>query len=136
MRKKADNERHVEAVCMGLRKGERHDVKVLGSLTIEGNTEKRQTCLCSTINFSLCGALVETGSEIPDGALLKYRFYIPGMTDPVMIVGEVVRTAHKAQAHAGHGHLSRLNRYGIVFLDMTVEDRLAVRGYLARERRH
>lgn len=134
MRKKADNERHAEAVCMGLRKGERHDVKVLGSLTIEGNTEKRQTCLCSTVNFSLCGALVETGSDIPDGALLKYRFYIPGMTDPVMIVGEVVRTAHKAQAQAGHS--SRLNRYGIVFLDMTVEDRLAVRGYLARERRH
>lgn len=135
MRKKADNERHAETICMGLRKGERHDVKVLGSLTIEGNTEKRQTCLCSTVNFSLCGALVETGSEIPDGALLKYRFYIPGMTDPVMIVGEVVRSAHKA-AQTSHGHATRLNRYGIVFLDMTVEDRLAVRGYLVRERRH
>lgn len=114
----------------------RHILQILARLTIDRGNGNEESFFCNTVNISLSGAFVETGAAIPIGSLLKYSFCIPGIKTPLNITGEIVRSeGSPAMAHYGHpsGTQSaqrRLNRYGIMFLDMKEEDRRVMEGYL------
>lgn len=110
-----------------LSRADRYDLKVLGKISLDKSDGKGESYICNTINISLSGALVETGSQIPVGSLLKYSFSIPGFQIPVNIIGEVVR----GDASGAGGSLPEkarrtLNRYGIIFLDLSEEDKKAM----------
>ncbi|MEK7774134.1 MAG: PilZ domain-containing protein [Deltaproteobacteria bacterium] len=114
----------------------RHVLQILARLTIDRGNNNEESFFCNTVNISLSGAFVETGAAIPIGSLLKYAFCIPGIKTPLNITGEIVRS-EGSPAMAQHGHSSgmqsaqrRLNRYGIMFLDMKEEDRRVMEGYL------
>ena len=111
-----------------LARADRYDLKVLGKISLEKDDGKGESYICNTINISLSGALVETGSQIPVGSLLKYSFSIPGFQIPVNIIGEVVRGDSEAHSLPEKKEKSRraLNRYGIIFLDLNEEDKKAM----------
>lgn len=112
-----------------LSRADRYDLKVLGKISLEKDDGKGESYICNTINISLSGALVETGSQIPLGSLLKYSFSIPGFQIPVNIIGEVVRGDGNVQGSLpDKTDKSRrsLNRYGIIFLDLSEEDKKAM----------
>ncbi len=111
-----------------LARADRYDLKVLGKISLEKDDGKGESYICNTINISLSGALVETGSQIPVGSLLKYSFSIPGFQIPVNIIGEVVRGDSAANLLPEKTDKSRrsLNRYGIIFLDLSEEDKKAM----------
>lgn len=111
-----------------LSRADRYDLKVLGKISLEKDDGKGESYICNTINISLSGALVETGSQIPVGSLLKYSFSIPGFQIPVNIIGEVVRGDGNVHGLPDKSDKSRraLNRYGIIFLDLSEEDKKAM----------
>lgn len=121
-----------------LSRADRFELQILARLTIEENGGGGETYLCNTLNISLSGALVETGSMIPIGSLLRYSFSVPGVNRTVDITGEVVRdernsfAARKARpdGEAEPANARKLIKYGIMFLDMKDEDRLVIEGYL------
>jgi PilZ domain-containing protein len=110
-----------------LSRADRYDLKVLGKISLDSEDGKGESYICNTINISLSGALVETGSQIPVGSLLKYSFSIPGFQIPVNIIGEVVRGENTGGLPEKSGKSRRsLNRYGIIFLDLSEEDKKAM----------
>lgn len=116
-----------------LTRAERYNVQVLGRITLESNDGKGESYICNTINVSLSGALVETGSLIPMGSLLKYAFCMPGFTIPVNVIGEVVRGERDdEEERKSRTKAQKLYRYGIIFLDMREEDKKAMESYLIR----
>lgn len=118
-----------------LTRSERYNVQVLGRITLESNDGKGESYICNTINVSLSGALVETGSLIPMGSLLKYSFCMPGFTIPVNVIGEVVRGEKEYEDERkgkSRNKVQKLYRYGIIFLDMKEEDKKAMESYLIK----
>ncbi len=120
-------------------RAERYDLRILGSIVLENPGMDEEKFLGNTVNISLSGALVETGREFPMGSLLKYRFKIPGVEKTFDFTAEVVRKAAyndsgvergMAESDANGPERQHLNLYGIRFLDMEVEDRSAIAGYL------
>lgn len=142
-----------------LSRADRFDIQILGNITLEKDGGREESYICNTVNVSLSGALVETGSVIPVGSLLKYTFRMPGFSVPVNVIGEVVRGIrdtvdvpfpdekpkdgkHKKTAKAKDPDrdcavegIKKLNRYGIIFLDMNEQDKLALEIYLVQNRK-
>lgn len=114
-----------------LSRADRYEIQILGKVTIENDTGANETYLCNTVNVSLSGAFVETGSAIPVGSLLKYSFSIPGFNISVNLIGEVVRGEAEANTSRNKG----LNRYGIIFLDMKEDDKIALESFLLQAKR-
>lgn len=123
-----------------LTRAERLELQILGKLTLEKSAGPGESFLCNTLNISISGALVETGSMIPVGSLLKYSVSLPGFDRSFDIMGEVVRGERKAapagsQSQAADEAKSRkLIRYGIMFLDLGEEDRKAIEGFFIQAR--
>ena len=125
----------VEKRYKKLTRAERYDVQVLGRITLESSDGKGESYICNTLNVSLSGALVETGSLIPMGSLLKYSFCMPGFTIPVNVIGEVVRGEkddEDERKSKPRVKVQKMYRYGIIFLDMRDEDKKAMESYLIR----
>ncbi len=143
-----------------LSRADRYDIQILGNITLDKDGEKQESYICNTVNVSLSGALVETGSLIPVGSLLKYTFRMPGFSVPVNVIGEIVRGVRDAaqvpaaggkpkgrgrpkkakkdevpDGKASGGRDKKLNRYGIIFLDMSEQDKLALEIYLVQNRK-
>jgi len=133
-----------------LSRADRYDVQILGNISLEKDGEKQESYICNTLNVSLSGALVETSSRIPVGSLLKYTFRMPGFSVPVNVIGEIVRGVRDAppadnEKPKGRGRRKKtpeaaaapkkLNRYGIIFLDMSEQDKLALEIYLVNNRK-
>lgn len=120
-----------------LARADRYNLHILGKITLEKDDGTQgESYICNTINVSISGALVETGSQIPVGALLKYSFSIPGFNLPVSLIGEVVRGESPAakEEKEEKEEKRKLTRYGIIFLDMKDDDKLALQSYLAQAR--
>lgn len=127
-----------------LSRASRHNLQILGKITVEKDgASEEESYTCNTINISLSGALVETGSVIPLGSLLKYSFCMPGFTIPVNLIGEVVRGERDSSAElpqklkpaAGEYEEvehRKINRYGIIFLDMNEKDKKAMENYFLK----
>lgn len=121
-----------------LARAERLDTQILGRLSLEKGSGPAETFLCNTINISTSGALVETGSMIPVGSLIRYTVSLPGSDRAFEITGEVVRGERRPQQPPGARQLQaadseprKLIRYGIMFLDLKEEDRRAIDVYYA-----
>ncbi|GMR05414.1 MAG: hypothetical protein BMS9Abin24_233 [Thermodesulfobacteriota bacterium] len=136
-----------------LSRADRYDIQILGNITLEKDGEKQESYICNTVNVSLSGALVETSSLIPVGSLLKYTFRMPGFSVPVNVIGEIVRgvrdpaaaaKADKEKPKRGRKKKKpeveaapkKINRYGIIFLDMNEQDKLALEIYLVQKRKN
>jgi len=133
-----------------LSRADRYDVQILGNISLEKDGEKQESFICNTVNVSLSGALVETSSVIPVGALLKYTFRMPGFSVPVNVIGEIVRGVRdpvgavaekprkgrkKKKTEEPEAAPKKLNRYGIIFLDMNEQDKLALEIYLVQNKK-
>jgi len=123
-----------------LTRAERLELQILGKLTLEKSAGPGESFLCNTLNISTSGALVETGSMIPIGSLLKYSVSFPGFDRNFDIMGEVVRGERKGimarsdRAQPGESEARKLIRYGIMFLDLKEEDRKAIEGFFIQAR--
>jgi hypothetical protein len=125
-----------------LMRAERLEFQILGKLTLEKNAAPGESFLCNTLNISTSGALVETGSMIPIGSLLKYSVNFPGFDRTFDIMGEVVRGERKVQGakkdkssqNGIEAEPRKLIRYGIMFLDLKEEDRNAIEGFFSQAR--
>ncbi|HEY4708143.1 MAG TPA: PilZ domain-containing protein [Thermodesulfobacteriota bacterium] len=117
-----------------LLRADRFELQILGRLKLEGSTAPAESCLCNTINISTTGALVETGFVVPLGALIKYSFTLPGTEKSLEVTGEVVRGEASAESprrvRPGIETPRKLQRYGIMFLDLTDSDRKAIEEFL------
>lgn len=118
-----------------LARADRLEVQILGKLTMERSAGPGDSFLCNTLNISTSGALVETGSMIPIGSLLKYSVSFPGSARTFDIMGEVVRGERRPQLTGRERPLPsdaeprKLIRYGIMFLDLRDDDRKAIESY-------
>lgn len=119
-----------------LTRAERLEIQILGKLTLEKSAGPGESFLCNTLNISTSGALVETGSMIPIGSLLKYSVSFPGFDRTFDIIGEVVRGERRPgsqgkdrQTQSADAEPRKLIRYGIMFLDLKDDDRKAIEGY-------
>lgn len=118
----------------------RHQVQVIGRLRVDVGGGASETCLCNTLNMSLSGVLVETGTMLAVGSVLSYSFSLPGVERIIEITGEVMRrsvagpgTGLKAEGTLKPGKTEvvgaagatgePLNWYGIKFLELIDEDR-------------
>ncbi|MBI2399866.1 MAG: PilZ domain-containing protein [Deltaproteobacteria bacterium] len=124
-----------------LTRAERLELQILGKLTLEKSAGPGESFLCNTLNISTSGALVETGSMIPIGSLLKYSVSFPGFERNFDIMGEVVRGERKGSSvkkdrsqQAAESEPRKLIRYGIMFLDLREEDRKAIEGFFMQAR--
>lgn len=125
-----------------LTRAERLELQILGKLTLEKDAGQCETFLCNTLNISTSGALVETGSMIPIGSLLKYSVSFPGFNRTFDIMGEVVRGERRSvpvkrerpAPVSADGEPRKLIRYGIMFLDLKEEDRKAIEDFFVQAR--
>lgn len=117
-----------------LARADRFELQILGKLKLEGSSAPAESCLCNTVNISTSGALVETGFVVAKGSLVKYAFTLPGTDKAVEITGEVIRVEPGTEAPRRIRPTSenprKLQRYGIMFLDITDSDKEAVEEFL------
>lgn len=127
-----------------LSRADRFELQILGRLKLEGSSAPAESCLCNTINISTTGALVETGFVVPLGALIKYSLTLPGTEKNLEITGEIVRGEASGESlrrvRPGIESPRKLQRYGIMFLDLNDDDRKAIEDFLSyykkRSREH
>ena len=118
-----------------LARAERLELQILGKLTIEKSVGPSESFLCNTLNISTSGALVETGSMISIGSLLRYSVSFPGFDRSFDIMGEVVRGERKERpAASAESEPRKLIRYGIMFLDLKDDDRKAIESFFVQTR--
>jgi len=125
-----------------LTRAERLELQILGKLTLEKGAGQCESFLCNTLNISTSGALIETGSMIPIGSLLKYSVSFPGFNRTFDIMGEVVRGERRSvpvkRDRSGQGSPDneprKLIRYGIMFLDLKEDDRKAIEDFFVQAR--
>ncbi len=118
-----------------LSRAERVELQILGKLTIEKSAGPSESFLCNTLNISTSGALVETGSMISIGSLLRYSVSFPGFDRTFDITGEVVRGERKEKAASDFDSEPRKRiRYGIMFLDLSEDDRKAIESFFLQTR--
>jgi hypothetical protein len=84
-------------------RSERRQIQVIGRLTVDTGRGDAETCLCNTRNMSLSGVLVETGSELDVGSVIRYSFSLPGVKRIMEITGEVMRFSPDAGPGVGGG---------------------------------
>ena len=140
-----DMDMHMEKRIRNLsREDRRYEQQIIGkiSLNITGNITgdikggagagSEDPFLCNMVNMSLSGALVETGTALAVGSLLKYSFRIPGASNTVNVLAEVVRLdgTETVKKTAEGRKQERLQVYGIRFLDLNDMDRSSIQGYL------
>lgn len=118
-----------------LSRADRFELQILGKLKLEGSSAPPESCLCNTVNISTTGALVETGFVVSIGALIKYSFTLPGTEKSLEITGEVVRGEAGIEVprrvRPGNESPRKLQRYGIMFLDLNESDRKAIEDFLS-----
>lgn len=129
-----------------LTRAERYELQILGKITLDTTSDADlgggEPFLCNMVNMSLSGALVETGTNMALGTLLKYSFRIPGVDNTVSVLAEVVRRNGPEEnareevpweggtERSGPPKRDRLTIYGIRFLDLKEQDRSTIKGYL------
>ena len=130
----------MEKKMRNLSREDRYEQQIIGKISlnitgdITGGTElcSEEPFLCNMVNMSLSGALVETGTTMTVGSLMKYSFRIPGALSTVNVLAEVVRLdgAEEVKKAAEGRKRERLQVYGIRFLDLNDVDRSSIQGYL------
>ncbi len=133
----------MEKRIKNLSRADRHEQQIIGKISLDitgdiaGETGpgNSKPFLCNMVNMSLSGALVETGTPLEVGSLMKYSFRIPGADSTVKVIAEVVRMDGTdgdgmARKAAVTGERERLKVYGIRFLDLNDIDRSSIQGYL------
>ncbi len=131
-----DMNMHMEKRIRNLSREDRYEQQIIGKISrdITGGAglSSEVPFLCNMVNMSLSGALVETGTALAVGSLLKYSFRIPGANSTVNVLAEVVRLdgVEEIKKAAVAGKREKLKVYGIRFLDLNEMDRSSIQGYL------
>jgi hypothetical protein len=108
----------------------RYHVKVLGNAVLEKDGIE-ESFLSNTLNISLSGALIETSHIMPMGAVLRYRFKVPGISKTFNLLAEVVRSENETKTTRQNLSERATPRiYGIRFIDLTEKDRADIACYL------
>jgi len=108
----------------------RYHVKVLGNAVLEKDGLE-ESFLSNTLNISLSGALIETSHLMPMGALLRYRFKVPGVSKTFNLLAEVVRSENETlSTRQNRADRAAPRIYGIRFIDLTDKDRADIACYL------
>lgn len=103
----------------------RRDIRILARIGVEGvKGVSSESFLGNTVNISSSGVLIETSHVFTIGENVSCSFFLPGNSAPINAEGDVVRTANGSQAG--------MNYYGIRFIDIKEEDKLAIESYAKR----
>ena len=138
-----DMDIQMEKKIKSLSRADRHEQQIIGKISLditghitgEAGPDNSKPFLCNMVNMSLSGALVETGTTLEVGSLMKYSFRIPEVDSTVNVIAEVVRLDGTdgdgmTKKAAVTGKRERLKVYGIRFLDLNDVDRSSIQGYL------
>jgi len=103
----------------------RRDIRILARIGVEGlRGMAAESFISNTVNISANGVLIETSHILTIGEAVSCALSIPGNSTLITVTGEVVRK--------GEGKQSGINYYGIKFLDVREEDKLAINSYINR----
>lgn len=103
----------------------RRDIRILARIGVEGvKGVGSESFLGNTVNISSSGVLIETSHVFTIGENVSCSFFLPGNSTPINAEGDVVRRANASQAG--------MNYYGIRFIDIKEEDKLAIESYAKR----
>jgi len=92
----------------------RKSVRLLVYVQVQGYV-KSNLFLCNSLNLSASGVLILTARRLKLGDKIKLQITLPLEKNKVQVEGEVVREAREIK--------SRLNGYGVVFMDLSEEDK-------------
>lgn len=99
----------------------RKSVRLLVYVQVQGYV-KSNLFLCNSLNLSASGVLILTARRLKLGDTIKLQITLPLEKNKVQVEGEVVRVANEIQ--------SRLNGYGIVFTDLSEEDKARLQKFV------
>jgi DNA-binding response OmpR family regulator len=102
----------------------RESYRVLLSVKVDG-ASKDNAFFCRSENISVAGILIETDKILAKGDRVTCSFFLPG-SKQLKISGEIIRVIKKA---AG----SKLNRYGVQFLQFADEAKSAIETFVERK---
>jgi hypothetical protein len=101
----------------------RRPYRVILNVVVEG-ASKNRTFLCSSENISARGLLIKTGENLGCGDRISCSFYLPGDAK-VSVHGKIVRAVREEG--------SNINRYGVMFTDMSPDTRATVEAFINKE---
>ena len=102
----------------------RKDARLLVYVQVQGYVQS-SLFLCNSLNLSASGILILTARRLKLGEKIQLQITLPLEKDKVRVTGEVVREAKEVE--------SRLNAYGVLFTDLTAEDRERLGRFVDRE---
>lgn len=103
----------------------RRDIRIFVRIGVDGvRGTGPESFLGNTVNISMSGILIETSHTLSIGETVSCSFFAPGNSTPITAAGEVVRKAD--------GRQPEMNYYGIRFIDIKEEDKLAIDNYIKR----
>lgn len=101
----------------------RETYRVLLQIAVEGNS-CNEMFSCRTLDISTTGMQMETALALRQGDRISCSFYLPDEnTTHIETTGEIVRAMGPVQGQ-------ETNRYGILFVDLSEEARLALQAFL------
>lgn len=97
----------------------REAYRVLISVQVNGKHESK-SFLCSSVNISCSGILIETDKKLEPGDNVTCSFFLPGVAKKITVNGTVVRANNK----------NDINEYGIKFAHLNYEGRTSIEAFI------
>lgn len=97
----------------------REAYRVLINVQVNGKHDSK-SFLCSSVNISCSGILIETDKKLETGDNVTCSFFLPGVKNKITVNGTVVRVNNK----------NDINEYGIKFAHLNYEGRTSVEAFI------
>ena len=97
----------------------REAYRVLINVQVNGKHDSK-SFLCSSVNISCSGLLIETSNKLDLGDNASCSFFLPGVMKKITINGTIVRANNK----------NDINEYGIKFAHLNYEGRTSIEAFI------
>ncbi len=104
----------------------RRDARLLVYVQVQGYLQS-SLFLCNSINLSASGILILTARRLKHGDRIQLQITLPLEKEKVKVTGVVVREAREVS--------SRLNSYGVHFVEMTEKETQRIETFVAEQLR-
>jgi len=97
----------------------REAYRVLINVQVNGKHDNK-SFLCSSVNISCSGLLIETGKKLDLGDNVSCSFFLPGAKNKITVNGTIARVNNK----------NDINEYGIKFDHLNYEGRTSIEAFI------
>jgi len=102
----------------------REAYRVLINVLVSGKHDNK-SFLCSSVNISCSGILIETDNKLDLGDNVSCSFFLPGVKNKITVNGTIVRVNNK----------NDIDEYGIKFAHLNYEGRTSIEAFIQSKSR-